>query len=150
MKRASLIVPNVYFALFPSAWRESIVAWHAVGSILANRSSDRPVVATRSQLYDAVVHVFDPRNPCPVLPEFFFVIGCHKPGKLVAILVVSGNDISLHFLWSSCRGFMRGVPVLASDSGYYPRSGMLPLARSSRHSNLPAQFAEIMPGILWL
>jgi hypothetical protein len=24
------------------------------------------------------------------------------------------------FLWSSCRGFMRGVPVLASDSGYYP------------------------------
>src|SRR5882762_3453728 len=92
---------------------------------------------------------FGPCNPRPVLPEFFFVIGCHKPGK-VAILVVSGNDVSLHFLWSSCRGFMRGVPVLASDSGYYPRSGMLPLARSSRHSNLRSQFAEIMPGILWL
>src|SRR5258708_35555678 len=45
---------------------------------------------------------------------------------------------------------MRGVPVLASDSGYYPRSGMLPLARSSRHSNLRPQFAEIMPAILWL
>src|SRR3981081_2016106 len=65
-------------------------------------------------------------------------------------LVVSGNDVSIHFLWSSCRGFMRGVPVLASDSGYYPRSGMLPLARSSRHSNLRPQFAEIMPGMLWL
>src|SRR5258707_11749796 len=94
--------------------------------------------------------VFDPCNPRPVLPEFFFVIGCHKPGKLVAVPVVSGNDVSIHFLWSSCRGFMRGVPVLASDSGYYPRSGMLPLARSSRHSNLRPQFAEIMPGILWL
>jgi len=45
---------------------------------------------------------------------------------------------------------MRGVPVLASDSGYYPRSDMLPLARSSRHSNLRPQFAEIMPGILSL
>jgi len=32
---------------------------------------------------------------------------------------------------------MRGVPVLASDSGYHPRSGMLPLARSPRRSNLP-------------
>src|SRR5260221_14594238 len=94
--------------------------------------------------------VFDPCNPRPVLPEFFFVIGRHKPGNLVAVLEVSGNDVSLHFLWSSCRGFMRGVPVLASDSGYYPRSGMLPLARSSRHSNLRPQFAEIMPGILWL
>jgi hypothetical protein len=90
------------------------------------------------------------QNPRPVLPEFFFVIGCHKPGKLVAVLVVSGNDVSLHFLWSSCRGFMRGVPVLASDSGYYPRSGMLPLARGSRHSNLSPQFAEIMPEILSL
>jgi hypothetical protein len=45
---------------------------------------------------------------------------------------------------------MRGVPVLASDSGYYPRSGMLPLARSSWHSNLRPQFAEILPAILWL
>jgi hypothetical protein len=41
---------------------------------------------------------------------------------------------------------MRGVPVLASASGYYPRSGMLPLARSSGYSNLRPQFAEIMPG----
>ena len=96
------------------------------------------------------MHVFDSCNPRPVLPEFFFVIGCHKPGKLVAVLVVSGKDVSLHFLWSSCRCFMRGVPVLASDSGYYPRSGMLPLARSSRHSNLRPQFAEILPAILWL
>src|SRR5260370_23420339 len=41
------------------------------------------------------------------------LIGCHEPGKLVAVLVVSGNDVSLHFLWSSCRGFMRGVPTRA-------------------------------------
>ena len=33
------------------------------------------------------------------------------------------------------RRFMRGVPVLASGSGYHPRSGMLPLARSSGRSN---------------
>ena len=31
--------------------------------------------------------------------------------------------------------FMRGVPVLASDSGYHPRSSMLPLTRSARHSS---------------
>src|SRR5260370_17022035 len=48
--------------------------------------------------------VFGPCNPRPALPEFFFVIGCHKPGKLVAVLVISGNDVSLHFFWSSCRG----------------------------------------------
>ena len=29
--------------------------------------------------------------------------------------------------------FMRGVSVLASDSGYHPRSSMLPLTRSARH-----------------
>jgi len=45
---------------------------------------------------------------------------------------------------------MRGVPVLASDSGYYPRSGMLPLAWSPGGSNLRPQLAEIMPAILWL
>jgi hypothetical protein len=45
---------------------------------------------------------------------------------------------------------MRGVPVLASDSGYYPRSGMLPLAQSLGRSNLRSQLAEIMPAILWL
>jgi hypothetical protein len=65
---------------------------------LANRSSDRLIVATRSQLDDPVVHVFDPRNPRPLLPEFFFVIGCHKPGKLVAVLVISGDDVSSHSL----------------------------------------------------
>ena len=96
------------------------------------------------------MHVFDPCNPRPVLPEFFFVIGCHKPGKLVAVLVISSDDVSSHSLWSCCRGFMRGVPVLASDSGYYPRSGMLPLARSLGRSNLRPQLAEIMPAILWL
>ena len=77
--------------------RESSLTSHqSLRLWLANRSSDRPVAATRSQLYDAVVHVFDPRNPCPVLPEFFFVIGCHKPGKLVAVLVISGDDVSSH------------------------------------------------------
>jgi hypothetical protein len=93
------------------------------------------------------VHVFDSVQSDSSAPGVLFR---HKPGKPAAVLVVSGNYVSLHFLWASCRDFMRGVPVLASDSGYYPRSGMLPLARSSRHSNLRPQLAEIMPGILWL
>jgi len=41
---------------------------------------------------------------------------------------------------------MRGVPVLASDSGY-PRTGMLPLARRLRAFFYAFQFAEIMIGI---
>jgi hypothetical protein len=114
---------------------ESIPARHAAVRVPANRSYNCPVVATRNQLYNAVVHVFDPRNPSPVLPELFFVIGCHEPRKPVAVLVVSGNDVSSHFPWSRCRDLMRGVSVLASDSGYQPRSGMLPLARSPGRSN---------------
>src|ERR1700756_1960464 len=43
--------------------------------------------------------------------------------------------------------FMRGVPVLASDSGYHPRSSMLPLTRSARRSSFRAQFGEMVPGI---
>jgi hypothetical protein len=42
---------------------------------------------------------------------------------------------------------MRGVPVLASDSGYHPRSGTLPLARSS-NIKITYEFTEIVPGIL--
>ncbi len=76
---------------------------HAVARILANRSYNCPLIATGTQLYNAVVNVFDPRNPRPLLPEFFFVIGCHKPGKPVAVLVISGNDVSSHFLWSCAR-----------------------------------------------
>jgi hypothetical protein len=148
MERATLIVPNVYVVVFPL--RESIPVRHAVAHILANGSCNRPLLATFTQLQNAVVHVFDPCNPRPVLPKFFFVLGRHKSGKLVTVLVVSGNDVSLHLLWSSCRGFMRGVPVLASDSGYHPRSSMLPLARSSRRLNLRPQFAKKMPGILSL
>jgi hypothetical protein len=32
-----------------------------------------------------------------MLPELFFVIGCHEPGKPVAILVFSDNNVSSHF-----------------------------------------------------
>jgi hypothetical protein len=56
------------------------------------------------QLYNAFVHVFEPRNPRPMFPEFFFVLGCHKPCKPVSVLVNSGNNVSSHFLCSCCGG----------------------------------------------
>jgi hypothetical protein len=133
MERASLIVPNVYVVVFPSGRRQGAAFDHS------------------SSLWELTETAFGAAllrlRPLTLLPP---PRGKDPRDVRLRARKDSHRGVSLHFLWSSCRGFMRGVPVLASDSGYYPRSGMLPLARSSRYSNLRPEFGEIMLGILWL